>query len=286
MPSMKALKRRIASVKNTQKIMKAMKLVATSKVQRLKGKMEAVRPMFSETKDFIKAGVQDSAAFESPFYEIRQVNKTAYVVIAAERGLCGSYKVNVLKETLKHINENNKSERIVAVGGKCKEYFLHRERTVASEYKGVVEHASFATARTIASELIEMFTTADSDKRVDEVYIAYTKFETLLSHIPTIEKILPLEVAEESSGIQKENLYEPDLQMYLKKAVPAYLTMFVYGAMVDAAVCEQASRMTSMDAASRNAGEIVDKLTLQYNRQRQGAITQEISEIVGGANAV
>lgn len=284
MPSMKALKRRITSVNNTQQIMKAMNLVAASKVQRNRTKLESIRPMYDESKDFVKLGVANQRGIESPYYEIRKVNRTAYIVIAGERGLCGSYNSNILKKAVAHMIDENKNESIIAVGGKCKEYFVRRRKSVPHEHKGVLEHVHYSDATEIAQQAVDMYNSSDPDVRVDEVYIAYTQFESLLSHTPSVIRLLPFEAPADDD--RPEELYEPDVLTYLTKAVPIYLTMFVYGAMIESAVCEQAARMTSMDSAARNAGEIAEDLTLQYNRQRQGAITQEISEIVGGANAI
>jgi len=286
MPSMKALKRRIGSVNNTQKIMKAMKLVATSKVQKYKARMESVRPLFNESADFLSQGINFDGANQSIYYAQRPAKRIAYVVICGERGLCGSYNANVLKEAYSYINERKDTkEQIVTVGAKCREYFIRRNKEVVANYTGILESVPYSVAEDIAYSLMEMYTSNNPEQRVDEIHVVYTKFETLLSQSPQSTKLLPLEDKPQTTT-QKEIIFEPDADTYLRKAVPVYLANFIYGAMIEASVCEQASRMTSMDAASRNAGEIVEKLTLQYNRQRQSAITQEISEIVGGANAI
>ena len=286
MPSMKAIKRRITTVKNTQQILKAMKLVATAKVQKFRIKMDNVRPMFNESRGFLEKGIYHQDMMDSPYFSGREVKKTAYIVIAGERSLCGSYNSNILKMALAHMNENGKNERVITIGAKGKDYFVRRGKNHAAEYKKVLENASYSDAEAVARHIVGLYNSEDEDERVDEVYIAYTQFETLLSHNPVVVKLLPFEEPEPGEGPQGEVIFEPDVLTYLNKAVPVYMAMYIYGAMSEAAVCEQASRMTSMDAASRNAEELVDKLTLQYNRQRQGAITQEISEIVGGANAI
>jgi len=284
MPSMKAIKRRIVSVKNTQQIMKAMNLVAASKVQKNKTKLESIKPLYEEARLFISQGVPDQDAHSTEYYEAREVKRTAYVVLSGERGLCGSFNANVLKEAFKHME--GKNESIVAVGAKCKEFFVRRNKKIASDHVGVLETVSYTTANEIAEQLIELYNTKDTEKQVDEIYIVYTQFETLLAQTPVVAKLLPLSSPESKAGSVKAAIYEPDIATYLRKSVPIYIAMFLFGAMVESSVCEQAARMTSMDSATRNAGDIVDKLTLQYNRQRQGAITQEISEIVGGANAI
>ena len=292
MPSMKAVKRRISTVKNTQQILKAMNLVATAKVQRFRTKMDAVRPMFNEANDFLTTGINHHDASDSPYYQQRDVKRVAYVVIAGERSLCGSYNSNIQKLALNDMQ--GKNERIITIGAKGKDYFVRRDKEHVAEYTGILENAQFSDAEAVVRKLVELYNHPDEAERVDEVYLAYTRFETLLSHVPTVTKLLPFgnDRSQEGQDISadadknQEVIFEPDVVTYLNKAVPMYLTMFIYGAMLESSVCEQAARMTSMDSASRNAEELVEKLTLQYNRQRQGAITQEISEIVGGANAI
>jgi len=282
MPSMKAIKRRITSVSNTQQIMKAMNLVATSKVQKNKSRLDTIRPMITTARDFMANGVYHEDSLDNVYYVARNVKKTGYVVISGERGLCGGYNANVLKEAITHMN--GKNECVIAVGAKCKEFFVRRRKNVDSEYVGVLEEISYTVAEEIAHRIVEMYNGLDHDNQVEEFYLIHTQFETLLSNAPCVTKLLPF--SPPSAGSHKEVIYEPDVNTYLRKSVPIHLAMFIYGAMIESAVCEQASRMTSMDAAARNAGEIIDDLTLQFNRQRQSAITQEISEIVGGANAI
>jgi F-type H+-transporting ATPase subunit gamma len=284
MAAIKAIKRRIVSVKNTQQIMKAMNLVAASKVQKNKSKLEAVRPLFDEAKSFLEHGVPRDDVADNIFFKTRDP-RAVYVVMSGERGLCGSYNANILKEALSHMDSRaGATERIIAVGAKTKEYFIRRRKDITREYMGVLENVSFSVADDIGALLTHMYTSTNEAERVGEVYVVYTRFETLLTHIPCVVKLLPFSA--EADGDRKNVIYEPDVNTYLNKAVPVYLSMFIYGAMVESAVCEQAARMTSMDAAARNAGEILENLTLELNRKRQDAITQEISEIVGGANAI
>jgi len=283
MPSMKALKRRITSVNNTQQIMKAMKLVATSKVQKNKTRMEAVRPLFQESQTFFEQGVIYETVNDSEFLSLEETPKhAAYIVIGGERSLCGGYNNNVFKLALANMGKAER-EQVIAVGAKCKEYFVRRGKSVTENYVRVLESVSYGVAVEIAERLAGLYISDDAEKKIDAIYIVYTQFETLLSQTPRIVKLLPIGPY---TGETREVIYEPDVHTYLTKAVPMYLSMFIYGAMIEASVCEQASRMTSMDAAARNASEIADNLTIQYNRIRQGAITQEISEIVSGANAV
>jgi len=280
---MKALSRRIVSVSNTQQIMKAMNLVAASKVQKYKSKMEAVRPFFGQAQNFLADGIHMEDVNDHIFFTPRKTGRAVYVVMCGERGLCGSYNANILKTAFADMErDTSRNIEVIAVGAKCREYFVRRNKKVIENYDGVLENPTYSVASAIAQSLATMYTTDNESERIDEIYVAYTQFETLLSHNPSVIPLLPFE----PKPAKEEVIYEPNIDTYLRKAVPEYLAMYIFGAMVDAGVCEQASRMTSMDAAASNAGDIVDDLKLQYNRQRQGVITQEISEIVSGANAI
>jgi len=295
MPSMKAIKRRITSVNNTKQIMKAMNLVAASKLQKSKARMAAVQPLFEETQHFLENGIRHEDAAENIYFRASDGKRAAYVVITGDRGLCGGYNANMTKEAFNHMN-TGKHEKIIPVGIKGRDYFIRRKKNVlglgtfieASKlkaYMGVTEGVPFGFAEDVGTFVHGLYTAEKEEERVDEVYVAYTRFESILSHIPCVEKILPLSLPSAEKAAQAV-LYEPDVDTYLKKAMPIYVTMFIYGAMVESAVCEQAARMTSMDAATRNADEIIEDLKLEFNRKRQSVITQEINEIVSGANAM
>jgi len=292
---MKAIKRRITSVSNTKQIMKAMNLVAASKLQKNKVRMTAVRPLFEETQRFLENGIRHEDAAENIYFRTPEGKRAAYIVITGDRGLCGGYNANITKEAFGHMDAG-KNEKIIPMGIKGRDYFIRRRKNIVDlgsfiepnklkTYMGVTEGVPFDFAEEVGVFVHRLYTSEKEEERVDEVYVAYTRFESILSHMPCVEKILPLSLpAHETLG--KEVLYEPDVDTYLRKSMPIYLTMFIYGAMVESSVCEQAARMTSMDAASRNADEIIEDLKLEFNRKRQSVITQEINEIVSGANAL
>jgi F-type H+-transporting ATPase subunit gamma len=277
---MKAIKRRIGSVKNTQKIMKAMNLVAASKLQRNRRRRDGAKLLFDESEKFFTHTAPRIDAPENIYFEARPVKKAVYMVVSGERGLCGSYNANVLKTAYEAMSDVRDAQ-IISVGAKSKEYFVRRRMNIIRDYVGVLDNLSYNVAQEIGQTLNDLYT-SDTDP-VDEVYVVYTAFRSILTHEPQVVRLLPVIPV---PGEVEDVIYEPNVEVYLQKSVSVYLSMFVYGAMLESAVCEQASRMTSMDAASRNAGEILDKLTLEYNRKRQGAITQEINEIVSGANAL
>jgi len=288
MPSLKAIKKRITSVNNTKKIMKAMNLVAASKLQKAKSRLDNVRPMYTDIRDLmenIRAGLSDN--MHVPFADEREVKNAAYIVLTSDRGLCGAYNALVSKEALAYIDGQSKSdigEMIIAVGTKGNDYFRRRGKNVIMRCEGPSEATSFTDAEALGHKVTEMYKSGE----VDEVYIIYTHFETVLSHIPYIEKLLPLKAAssEDFDPGAFTMGYDPDPVTFLEHAVPMYLNITIFGAMIESAVCEYASRMTSMDSATRNASDIIDDLTLEFNRKRQGIITQEITEIVSGANAL
>jgi len=282
---MKAIKKRISSVNNTKKIMKAMDLVAASKLQKAKARLDDVRPLYDNIKlvmDGIRKGV--GSVEDVPFTEAREVKNIAYIILTSDRGLCGGYNANVSKEALACMKSNeDAAEKIIAVGAKGWEYFRRRGKEVIARHAGASEATTFENAEHIGSRIASMYTSGE----IDEAYLVYTHFETVLTHVPRSEKLLPIRMdSDEDGGSSIEMSYDPDIHTFISYAVPMYLNVTIYGAMMESAVCENASRMTSMDAATRNAGEIIDNLTLEYNRKRQGMITQEITEIVSGANAL
>jgi len=286
MASMKAIKKRITSVNNTKKIMKAMNLVAASKLQKAKGRLDDIRPMYTDIKSVmenIRAGVSDE--IEIPFAEKRDVDNIAYIVLTSDRGLCGGFNATVSKEAYAFINaQKDKTAKIIAVGSKGWDYFRRRKKEIAFRCEGASEATAFTDAEVLGNLVAKMY----KDGEVDEVYIVYTHFESVLTHIPYIEKLLPLQMAKSDNNSPGSLImsYDPDIKTFIENAIPMYLNITIFGAMMESAVCEQASRMTSMDSATRNASDIIDALTLDYNRKRQGMITQEITEIVSGANAI
>jgi len=285
MASMKAIKKRISSVNNTKKIMKAMNLVAASKLQKAKSRLDHIRPLFDnlqQVMDSIKAGSDIGEEIE--YSQDRVVKSIAYVVMTGDRGLCGGFNTNVSKEAYAFIEANrDKNERIIAVGLKGWEYFRRRNKSIIYRCAAASEATAFADAEVLGDRVAKMYTSGE----VDEVYMIYTHFESVLAHIPYIVRLLPFKAQNQNEGGGSVSMaYDPDASTFFSHAVPMYLNISIFGAMMESAVCEQASRMTSMDSATRNASEIIDDLTLVYNRKRQSLITQEITEIVTGANAL
>ena len=308
MPSMKAIKRRRLTVKNISQITKAMNLVATSKLQRARNALAAVGDPVRATFDIVYNTVKDENALEQPFVQPREVKNTAYVLITSNRGLCGGYNSNVCKALVAHAKQNGTNAVIVPVGTKGRDYFKRRGGNLI-DTPPPSETPKFAEAKEVADRLVNMYEAGE----IDEVYLVYTQFFTVLSLEPIIRKVLPLDPeylrrvvgadlkegekwedlgffkkpeAKPESALTQEVEFDSGIENVLRSVIPWYLSMFLYAAMASSALCEQAARMTSMDSATKNAGEIIEKLTLMFNRQRQSIITQEITEIVSGANAL
>jgi len=280
MPSRKAIKRRIGSVKTTRQIVKAMDMVAGTKLQKVKRWLYAARPQAEESKRMLDQLKVCEEAAEHVFFQEREGKRAAYAVISSDRGLCGSYNSNIGNAALRHMEAHGFEEQIFAIGLRGREFFNRRDKNIVRWYQEISETAFYEDARMIADTLIAHFLAGE----VDEVYVAYTHFATVLTHEPQIVRVLPLgaagDVAVEEDFAMR---YHPDLKTILDYAVPACLSAMLYSALLESAASEQASRMISMEAATKNATEIIDDLSRMYNRKRQAYITQEITEIIGGA---
>lgn len=281
MASMRDIKRRIKSVNSTQQITNAMYLVASSKLNKARNRLEDTRPFFNETRKVIANIVNGSSGISHPFLEKRDVKSTAVIVITGDRGLCGGYNANVNKIAMTAI-KNKENDKVIAVGGKGKEFFKSRFNLKQS-FTDISEKPTYEDALQIGRLALEMFTSGE----VDEVYLAYTEFVSTLVSEPKLIKLFPLDVDdfknEDTSSASALTIYEPSEEEVLEYVIPKYVNTVLYGALVESAVCELGARMTAMDSATENAEEMINSLNLIYNRARQSAITQEITEIVGGS---
>ena len=279
MVSTRSIKRRISSVHSTQQITRAMYLVATSKLQKCRSKLETLRPFVEETIRItrnITAYVSDT---DSIYFEKRPIYNTAIIVISADRGLCGGYNVNVAKAASAIIKETAQ-EQLITVGTKSRDYFRKRYKNIIRTYQGVSESPFFEDAADIGLLAADLFESGEAD----EVYLVYTVFNSALSHTPNTLKLLPLEISPDITAGYMD--FDPDQKTFLSYIVPKYISTVIYGAMVESAACLQGARMSSMDSATKNSSHLLSKFTLKYNRARQDAITQELTEIVSGADAL
>jgi len=284
LPSKKVLKSRIKSVTTTKQIIKAMDMVAASKLQMYKARLDSARPFYTEAmriaSNLGKCANTQGNVFVSP----REVKRAAYIVISSDRGLCGGYNANVSEAALLHMGAlaGKPEVKILAVGLRGRDFFRRRGKKIHSVYPDVSETALYEDAVSLGEKLSGMFVSGESD----ETYLAYTHFNSVLQYTPTIIKLLPIGDGKEPPYVADAMKYETGAAAYVSRAVPMYLSAVLYGALLESASCEQATRMVCMNSATKNAEEIIDGLTLQYNRKRQAYITQEINEIVGGLNII
>lgn len=284
MATMRDIRRRIRSVQNTQQITRAMQMVAAARLRKTQGKVLAARPYADALQQVLQRVVAGGAAFEHPLLEIREAQKTALVVFSADRGLCGGYNTNIIRlaETAAHQEERGEVSLIV-VGRKAWNYFRRRPVTIYREYLDIGDTPEYSQARELAGELVAMYTTGT----FDVVDLAYTQFYSPGRVRPRRRRFLPLAPEEPAAaGGEGEYIYEPSPQELMEVLLPRYVETMVYQVLLEAKASEHASRMVAMEAATKNAGEMIDRLVLTFNKARQAAITKEITEIVGGAEAL
>ncbi|MBX5476123.1 MAG: ATP synthase F1 subunit gamma [Clostridia bacterium] len=281
--NLRDIRRRIRSVTNTQQITKAMQMVAAAKLRGAQERAEAARPYAEAMREALTDLTARGGAFRHPFFQVRDVRRSAFVVISADKGLAGPYNANVLRAALAAMRDRPKP-LVLAVGRKARDAFRRLGVEIAESFIELGDHPSFETAHAIAVPAMDLYL----DGRADEVYLVYNRFVNAVTHRPTVIRLLPL-AAEARGGERKlgpEVQFEPDAESVLAALLPHYVSSILYGALLDAKASEHGARMTAMDAATKNARELIDSLTLLSNRVRQASITKEISEIVSGAEAL
>lgn len=284
MASMRDIKRRRSSIASTQQITNAMKLVSTVKLQKTKARAERSKPYFDKMYATVTSMLAKSGTIDHPYLKPQPSEKKAVIVLTSNRGLAGGYNANVTK--LITGSDLKASDLLLyTVGNKGKEYFQYRGYHVEKDYSEVIENPMFSDAREICEEVLGKYASGE----IGEIYLAYTYFKNTVVHEPKLLKLLPVEVDEadlKSAASGALMNYEPEEEEALEIIIPKYITSILFGALVEAVASENGARMQAMDSATSNAQEMIDKLTLQYNRARQGSITQELTEIIAGANAI
>ena len=273
--STKEIKNRIRSMESTKQITKAMEMVAASKLRRAQAQVLSSRPYFEILYATIQNIMSQNQDTESAYLQARPVKKTLYVVIAGDRGLAGGYNSNILKMVASEME--GKDAVVLPIGKKAADYFRSHKVPMLNESYGVAEDISVGDCFTVSKLLCKAFLSGE----VDEIHLAYTRFDSVLSQTATTMQMLPLK-AEAAAG-QSVMEYEPDSETVLSSIIPEYLGGIFYGALCESRASEQAARRTAMDSATQNAEEMIADLSLQFNRARQAAITQEITEIVAGS---
>lgn len=284
MASMRDIKRRKGSIQSTQQITKAMKLVSTVKLQKARNRAEQSNPYFNHMYQTVTSMLARSGSLNHPYLKAGDSNKKAIITIASNRGLAGGYNSNIVK-LVTSSGIAVEDAQIYMIGRKAKEQLMRKGYEIKADYSDVIEGPTYEDALTICKEVLEAF----SNGEIGEIYLAYTHFKNTVSHEPTLMKLLPVEFDEADLQESDSNLlmnYEPNEEEALDLIIPKYLTSLFYGALVEAVASENGARMQAMDSATSNADEIISDLTLKYNRARQGSITQELTEIIAGAEAI
>jgi F-type H+-transporting ATPase subunit gamma len=281
----KEIKTRMTSVESTKQITKAMQLVASSKLRKAKERAESSRPYFTTLYNTINEISQSTKGVKNDFLVQREVKNKCYIVVAGDRGLAGGYNSNVLKSVVNHMA--GKQEKIISIGKKAHEFFDKRGYEIVNSIENV-EHCNYDNALEISNNVMDLYKKGE----IDEVYIAYTEFVSPLVQNVKLIKVLPLVFENKNTESQENSVrrgrvqYLPSAEAVLGYIIPKYISGTIYGGVIESFASEQGARRTAMESATDNADEMLSDLELKYNRARQSAVTQEITEIVGGVEAL
>ena len=285
MASMREIKRRRGSIQSTQQITKAMKLVSTVKLQKARTRAENSKAYFEYMYQTVTSMLAKAGNIEHPYLQKSESKNVGIVVVTSNRGLAGGYNANIARMIV-DCGIEKENIRLYTVGRKGVESLARKGYEITEDYSDVIDEPTYADARRIGERLLEDF----SKGEIGEIYVAYTEFKNTVSHIPKLMKLLPVSAEDVVSEEKEENEalmnFEPEEEEAVSLLVPKYMTSILYGAFVEAVASENGARMQAMDSATNNAEEIIDDLELKYNRARQGAITQELTEIIAGAEAI
>jgi F-type H+-transporting ATPase subunit gamma len=283
--SLRDIKARINSTKSMKQITSAMEMVSAAKMNKAEQNARSFVPYMEKIQEVVASITTGNLDVDHPMLKSRTVKKTGYLVITSDRGLAGALNSNVLRKVFQTIQSRHKSTdeyAIIAIGKVGREFFKKRNMPIVNEITGVHDQPDFADIKDIANDTVNLF----ANEEVDELYMYYNHYESVISQVVTEKKLLPLtDIGTEGKSTSSYE-YEPDQEIILNVLLPQYAESLIYGAILESKASEHAARMTAMKNATDNANDIIDSLGLAYNRARQAAITQEISEIVGGAAAL
>ncbi len=288
MANLKDIKKRIGSVKNTQQITKAMKMVAAAKLRRAQEAAVSARPYAEKLQSVMSNLAQREEADGHPLLTQRGNGRALIVLMTADRGLCGGFNANVSKEAERFIRTNDQDFDdidLIIVGRKGRDLLKNRVGDhIIKVHEDITSDATYKTAHLIGQEIVESY----SDEKYDAVFVIYNAFQSAIVQIVTTEQVLPIQPPEAEEGATDaiDYIYEPDRGEVLSQLLPKMVEVQIFRALLESSASEQGSRMSSMDSASRNAADMIDRLTLQYNRARQAAITTELMEIISGAESI
>jgi len=285
MPSLIDLRRRIRSVRNTQQMTRAMKMISAARLRRAQDRVIAARPyarILRELVGSVGAALRsDEELFHHPLLVRRPEQRIQLVLITADRGLAGAFNSNLNRQAEQFLASHHESEVVIeAIGRKGRDYFRKRGVPLSGAHVGLAGRAMYSDVAPIADRLIERYAT----QQTDAVYLLYNEFKSMLSQKPVVMRVLPIEIPEETE--QREYLFEQSPRQLLESLLPKYVRLALYHAVLESTAAEHAARMTAMDAATTNAGELIEKLTIYMNRVRQTSITRELIEVVTGAAAL
>ncbi|MDQ1235916.1 F-type H+-transporting ATPase subunit gamma [Paenibacillus sp. SORGH_AS306] len=283
---MREIKRQIKSVENTKQITKAMEMVAASKLRKAQEKAQAARPYSDKLREVVASIASGTRGVYHPMLEKRPVKRIAYLVVTSDRGLAGGYNANMLKYVSNQIKENHTSTdqyELFIIGRKGRDYFRRRNLPITEEVTELTDFPTYADIKSLAYEAVKGY----EEGRYDELYLCYNQFINALTQVPSSTRLLPMESVEvaKEDKLKASYEYEPSAEGVLEVLLPKYAQTLIYNALLEGKASEQGARMTAMGSATKNASQMIKDLTLVYNRARQASITQEITEIVAGANA-
>ena len=286
MATMREIKRRRGSIQSTQQITKAMKLVSTVKLQKARGRAENSKAYFEYMYKTVTSMLAKAGDVDHPYLRGGDSENIGIVVITSNRGLAGGYNANVVRMIMASELPKEKV-RLYTIGRKGADGLARKGYTIAADYSDVIDEPTFADAKEIGKQLLTDFAKGE----IGEIYVAYTEFKNTVSHVPKLMKLLPVKTEDlQTEQEEQEELalmnFEPNEEEAISLLIPKYMTSILYGAFVEAVASENGARMQAMDSATNNAEEIINDLELKYNRARQGAITQELTEIIAGAEAI
>jgi F-type H+-transporting ATPase subunit gamma len=282
MANIRLIRRRIRSVQSTAKITKAMEMVATSKMRRAQDRDLAGRPYAEKIQRVLSDLVAQEGGFAHPLLQRRELKKIEIIHITPDRGLCGGLNANMNRSTAAFVLEQSSSSVLITIGRKGRDYMLRYGREVRAEFTGIGDRPSLIDTLPISRIVIDDY----SKGFADAVYLAYTRFVTTMTQQPVLQQLLPVEPAPRDHGGEVEYIYEPARRLVLAELLPRFVEMEVYHAVLESIASEQSARMVAMRNATENATEVVQDLTLMYNKARQEMITKELLDITGGAEAI
>jgi len=283
--SLRDLKGRIDSTKKTKQITGAMELVSASKMSKAEQNARGFVPYAEKLQEVVSSIANSNTDLQHPMLTKREVKKTGYLIITSDRGLVGAYNSHILKNLINKIEQNHSSKdeyTLIVIGRKGYDFCRKRGLPVAQSILGMSDHPSFADVKDLASEAVQMY----ADEEIDELHIIYNHYVSAISQVVTNKQLLPIENIEEQSASASDYEFDPNQEEILEVLLPQYAESLIFGALLDGKASEHAASMTAMRSATDNANELIGDLELSYNRARQAAITQEITEIVGGVAAL